>query len=231
MFLDEIGDIDPRVQVKLLKLLEDKTVRRLGSVREQRADVRIVTATNRALEQAVRDGHFRADLLFRLRIVHFDLPPLRARGNDVLVLAEHYLGLQRARYRKPQLRFTAEAERAMLRYTWPGNVRELRNVIEQAVIMATGETIDAVDLRLTSTLALPSGGDVAADGTADTEEGGDDARAQFGGGRARPARAGARADSGQRHAGGAAAGGDARYAALSHREVQPRASAVAATRS
>ena len=175
LFLDEIGDVDPRVQVKLLKLLEDKTVRRLGSVREQRADVRIVTATNRALEQAVRDGHFRADLLFRLRIVHFDLPPLRARGNDVLVLAEHYLGLQRARYRKPQLRFTAEAERAMLRYTWPGNVRELRNVIEQAVIMATSGTIDAVDLRLTSTLALPSGGDATADGTADAHDGGDGA--------------------------------------------------------
>ena len=173
LFLDEIGDIDPRVQVKLLKLLEDKTVRRLGSVREQRADVRIVTATNRDLEQAVRDGHFRADLLFRLRIVHFDLPPLRARGDDVLVLAEHYLGLQRARYRKPQLRFTAEAEHAMLRYTWPGNVRELRNVIEQAVIMATGGTIDAVDLRLTSTLALTSGSDVAANDTADPEEDGD----------------------------------------------------------
>jgi len=174
LFLDEIGDIDARVQTKLLKLLEDKTVRRLGSVREQRANVRIVTATNRDLEQGIRDGLFRADLLFRLRIVHFDLPPLRARGNDVLVLAEHYLGLQRARYRKPQLRFAAEAERAMLRYTWPGNVRELRNVIEQAVIMATGEAIDAVDLRLTSTLALPSASDVAADDTAGTEEVGDD---------------------------------------------------------
>jgi DNA-binding NtrC family response regulator len=174
LFLDEIGDIDPRVQIKLLKLLEDKTVRRLGSVREQRADVRIVTATNRDLEQAIRDGHFRADLLFRLRIVHFDLPPLRVRGNDVLVLAENYLGLQRARYRKPQLRFTAEAERAMLRYTWPGNVRELRNVIEQAVIMASGGEIDAADLRLTSTLALPSGGDVAGGDAAGTEENGDD---------------------------------------------------------
>ncbi len=157
LFLDEIGDIDPRVQVKLLKLLEDKIVRRLGSVREQRANVRIVTATNRDLEQAVRDGQFRADLLFRLRIVHFDLPPLRARGDDVLVLAEHYLGLQQARYRKPQLRFAADAEQAMLRYSWPGNVRELRNLIEQAVIMATGAKIEAADLRLSSTL-VPTGG-------------------------------------------------------------------------
>jgi len=105
--------------------------------------------------------------------VHFDLPPLRVRGNDVLVLAEHYLGLQRTRYRKPQLRFTAEAERAMLRYGWPGNVRELRNLIEQAVIMTTGATIDAFDLRLTSTLALPGGGG-AADGAAGIEEVGGD---------------------------------------------------------
>ena len=152
LFLDEIGDIDPRVQLKLLKLLEDKTVRRLGSVREERANVRIVTATNRDLEEAVRDGHFRADLLFRLRIVHFDLPPLRTRGDDVLLLAQHYLGLQRTRYRKPQLGFAAEAEAAMLGYAWPGNVRELRNLIEQAVIMATGSRIDAADLRLSSTL-------------------------------------------------------------------------------
>ena len=148
--------------------------RSLGSVREQRANVRIVTATNRDLEQSIRDGYFRADLLFRLRIVHFDLPPLRARGNDVLVLAEHYLGLQRARYRKPQLRFTGEAERAMLRYTWPGNVRELRNVIEQAVIMTSGGSIDAAELRLTSTLALPGGSAVVANDAPDIEEGGDD---------------------------------------------------------
>ncbi|MEO8133157.1 MAG: sigma-54 dependent transcriptional regulator [Betaproteobacteria bacterium] len=152
LFLDEIGDLDPRVQVKLLKLLEDKIVRRLGSVREQRANIRIVAATNRDLEQAVRDGGFRADLLFRLRIVHFELPPLRARGDDALALAAHYLDLQRRRYRKPQLRLTAEAKQAMLRYRWPGNVRELRNLIEQAVIMTTGDSIGAAELRLTSTI-------------------------------------------------------------------------------
>ncbi len=158
LLLDEIGDLDVRVQVKLLKLLEDRTVRRLGSVREQRADVRIVTATNRDLERAVREGAFRADLLFRLRIVHFTLPPLRARGDDILALALHYLDLHRRRYRKPALAFTPEARQAMLRYGWPGNVRELRNAIEQAVIMARGDAIDAGDLRLTSTLALPDAG-------------------------------------------------------------------------
>ncbi|MBP8297142.1 MAG: sigma-54-dependent Fis family transcriptional regulator [Burkholderiales bacterium] len=171
LFLDEIGDIDSRVQVKLLKLLEDKTVRRLGSVREQHANIRIVTATNRDLEQLVHEGHFRADLLFRLRIVHFELPPLRARGSDVQALAAHYLDLHRRRYRKPLLRVSAEAEQAMLRYRWPGNVRELRNLLEQAVIMATGTTIEAADLRLTSTLGAPPGRPVAASEAAAAEPG------------------------------------------------------------
>ena len=162
LFLDEIGDVDPRVQVKLLKLLEDKIVRRLGSVREQRATVRIIAATNRDLEQAVRDGGFRADLLFRLRIVHFDLPPLRVRGDDVLLLARHFLDQQRQRYRKPDLAFSAAAETAMRGYGWPGNVRELRNAIEQAVIMARGALVEAADLRLTSTLAVSEPGRAAA---------------------------------------------------------------------
>ena len=158
LFLDEIGDVDPRVQVKLLKLLEDKIVRRLGSVREQRANIRIVAATNRDLEQAVREGAFRTDLLFRLRIVHFELPPLRARGDDVLLLARHFVDQQRQRYRKPPIILSTGAEQAMLRYPWPGNVRELRNVIEQAVIMASGAVIDAANLRLTSTLGAPEAG-------------------------------------------------------------------------
>ena len=172
LFLDEIRDIDARVQIKLLKLLEDRTVRRLGSVREQKANIRIVTATNRDLELAVREGSFRADLLFRLRIVHFDLPSLRARGRDVLLLAEHYLDLHRRRYRKSQLRFSAEAERAMLLYSWPGNVRELRNLIEQAVILASGTMVEPVDLRLTSTLAAPAPGSEGAPEDAGAETAG-----------------------------------------------------------
>ena len=158
LFLDEIGELDPRVQVKLLKLLEDKTLRRLGSVREQRADVRIVAATNRDLEQAVRAGGFRSDLLFRLRIVQFELPPLRSRGGDILALATHYLDLHSRRYRKPRPRLTPAAELALLRYRWPGNVRELRNLLEQAVIMVAGPLIDAGDLRLTSTIGAPDPG-------------------------------------------------------------------------
>ncbi|MDQ6618152.1 MAG: sigma-54 dependent transcriptional regulator [Pseudomonadota bacterium] len=147
LFLDEVGDMDVRVQAKLLKLLEDKTVRRLGSVREQKANVRIVAATNRDLHAAVRHGQFRADLLFRLNIVHLHVAPLRERGDDIERLALHYLAVHMRRYRKRQ-RLADAAIAAIASYSWPGNVRELRNVIEQAVIMSSSEVIGPSDLRL-----------------------------------------------------------------------------------
>ena len=148
LFLDDIGEIEPPLQVKLLKLLEDKRVRRLGSVREQQVSVRIVTATNRDLEQMVRQGRFRSDLFFRLRILQLSTPPLRERDDDVLVLARHFLEVHRLRYGKPVLTFSDEAEQRLRRHRWPGNVRELRNVIEHSVIMAHGTAIDARDLML-----------------------------------------------------------------------------------
>ncbi len=149
LFLDEIGDIDLSMQVKLLTLLENKMVRRLGSVRENRANVRILTATNKPLESLVRDGKFRSDLYFRLRIVHLQVPSLRERGDDVLLLAEHFLALHRRRYQKPELEFSPEALAVMRGYAWPGNVRELRNAIEQAVIMARSDVIGPEHLHLT----------------------------------------------------------------------------------
>ncbi|HSC98158.1 MAG TPA: sigma-54 dependent transcriptional regulator, partial [Casimicrobiaceae bacterium] len=148
LFLDEIGDIDMSLQVKLLTLLENKMVRRLGSVRENRANVRIITATNKALEAMVREGKFRSDLFFRLRIVHLELPPLRVRGDDVVLLAQHFLQLHANRYRKPGLRFTDDALALMRRHRWPGNVRELRNLVEQCVIMARGTEIGTEHLHL-----------------------------------------------------------------------------------
>jgi DNA-binding NtrC family response regulator len=150
VFLDEIGDIDLSLQVKLLTLLENKMVRRLGSVRERKADVRIITATNKPLEQMVKEGKFRSDLFYRLRIVHVRVPALRERGGDIALLAEHYLALHGARYRKPELRFTSEALTRMQEYGWPGNVRELRNVIEQSVIMARGSTVGPEHLNLST---------------------------------------------------------------------------------
>ena len=143
LFLDEIGEVDIGVQAKLLKLLEDRTVRRLGGLREQPVDVRFVAATNRDLEQMVREGRFRADLFFRLRIVDIALPPLRARGDDILLLARMFLKTHGARYGKPNLTLSAGAEQALRNYAWPGNVRELRNAIEQAVLLADFDVLEA----------------------------------------------------------------------------------------
>ena len=152
LFLDEIGDMEPALQGKLLKLLEEKSLRRLGSLRELRVDVRVVAATNRPLEQLVREGRFRSDLFFRLRGVQLAVPPLRERGDDVLLLARHFLQLNSARYGKRGLRLSAQAEAALLAYAWPGNVRELRNVIEEAVLLAQHDVIAPGQLSFCASL-------------------------------------------------------------------------------
>ncbi|HET6718600.1 MAG TPA: sigma-54 dependent transcriptional regulator [Rhodocyclaceae bacterium] len=153
LFLDEIGEIDLSIQAKLLKLLEDKTIRPLGSVTEKKINLRIVSATNRDLEQMVREGRFRSDLYFRLRIIALKVPALRQRGSDALLLARHFLALHGQRYGKPGLRFSADAEHALSQHSWPGNVRELRNLLEQIVVMAAGDVISAEQLRLRPALA------------------------------------------------------------------------------
>jgi DNA-binding NtrC family response regulator len=148
LFLDEVGDMDVALQAKLLKLLEEKMIRRLGSVREQPVDVRIVAATHRPLEELVREGRFRADLYYRLCVVQLHLPALRERGNDILTLAQHFLQTLAARYAKVLPALTREAQIALLAHTWPGNVRELRNVLEQAVLLSAAEVIDVQHLSL-----------------------------------------------------------------------------------
>ncbi len=148
VFLDEIGEAEPGTQVKLLKLLEEKRVRRLGGVRELPIDTRILSATNQPLEQRVREGRFRADLYYRLRIVEIAVPPLRERGDDILLLAHRFLEWHGQRYRKPGLRLSPEARAALRRHGWPGNVRELRNTIEQAVLVAEPPLVQLADLRL-----------------------------------------------------------------------------------
>jgi DNA-binding NtrC family response regulator len=144
LFLDEIGEIDVAVQVKLLKLLEEKRLRRLGGIREQQVNVRIVAATNRNIEAMVRAGTFRADLYYRLRIVQVTVPPLRERETDILLLARYFLASQGARYGRSGLTLTPDAEQALHGHPWPGNVRELRNAVEQAVLLTTGSEIAAV---------------------------------------------------------------------------------------
>jgi two-component system response regulator AtoC len=152
MFLDEISEIDLATQAKLLKLLEDKRVRRLGGLREQEVNVRFIAASNRDLEQMTREGRFRADLYFRLCIVHIVVPPLRDRGTDALLLAGHFLSMHGARYGRPKLRLREAAKRALLNHTWPGNVRELRNAVEQAVLLAQGEELDAAQFPACTSL-------------------------------------------------------------------------------
>ena len=163
LFLDEIGDMDLALQAKLLKLLEEKTVRRIGSLRDYRVNIRIIAATHRPLEQLAQEGKFRSDLFFRLRIIHLQVPPLRERGNDILLLANHFLQVQGARYRKPGLTLSAEVQAILVRHRWSGNVRELRNIIEQAVLLTRGRTIEPMHINLSANIGAPASGIVATD--------------------------------------------------------------------
>jgi two-component system, NtrC family, response regulator AtoC len=155
LFLDEIGDLEFSIQAKLLKLLEDKMIRRLGSVRDQAVNVRILAATNHDLEALVRDGKFRSDLFFRLRTIHLQLPPLRERGDDAVNLGRYFLEKHASRYGK-NLRFDTSAIQAIRSYAWPGNIRELTNAMEQVVLMASTEEISANHLPITRNLHIAS---------------------------------------------------------------------------
>lgn len=150
LFLDEIGDMDIGLQARVLKVLEDKNVRRLGSARDQHVDVRIIAATHRSLEQLVRDGKFRSDLYFRLRIIQIEVPPLRERGDDAFFLAKQFLAVHGARYGRADMTFDHSAEAMLRQHPWPGNVRELRNIVEQAVLLAPNPVINAEHLNLCS---------------------------------------------------------------------------------
>jgi two-component system, NtrC family, response regulator AlgB len=142
LFLDEIGEISPALQAKLLRFLEEKQFERIGENRTRRADVRVLAATNRDLEEHVRKGLFREDLLYRLNVIDLTLPPLRDRPEDILRLARHFLQIfsKTAARRPPEL--SKIAEQALLGYPWPGNVRELRNAIERAVILWPAQVIE-----------------------------------------------------------------------------------------
>ncbi len=156
LFLDEIGDMEPGLQSKLLKLLEDRTVRRLGSTREREVDVRFIAATHRPLEELVAEGRFRADLFYRLSVVQVAVPPLRDRPEDIAPLAEHFLAAHGRRYGRAGLALSAEAAALLCSHAWPGNVRELRNAMEQATLAATTGEVTVQDLGLVSRAALPT---------------------------------------------------------------------------
>src|SRR5690606_4698570 len=143
IFLDEIGELVPALQAKLLRFLEEKSFRRLGGSNDITVDVRVVAATNRNLEQQVQAGTFREDLYYRLNVLRIEMPPLRDRGDDVVLLAEHYARQFSREFRRPIRGLTDDARRVLTRYTWPGNVRELRNVIERAVLLTETADLDA----------------------------------------------------------------------------------------
>ena len=146
LFLDEVGDMPLAVQAKLLRALQDRRFRPVGATEEREVDVRLLAATHRDLEEAVAEGRFREDLFFRLNVIALDLPPLRARGGDVLLLAQAFLARHAARAGKRVRGLTPPAAARLLAYSWPGNVRELENALERAVVLTTHEELIVEDL-------------------------------------------------------------------------------------
>jgi len=170
LFMDEIGELPPEAQAGLLRVLQDGRFYRLGDNEEFKVNVRIIAATNRNLAQMVRDGKFREDLFHRLNVVQFNLPPLRERGEDILVLAGHFLKLFRATMNKHVNGLTQATRQKLLAHRWPGNVRELRNAIERALILETTHEIQPASLpdfqieaRLQKTAASPADDDESLD--------------------------------------------------------------------
>jgi len=155
LFLDEIGNLPPAQQAKLLRVLESGEFEAVGASRTRRVDVRVIAATNANLDQLVQEGRFRQDLLFRINTVELRVPSLRDRGADVIPLASAALANASRRYGREVHAFSPQASRALQQYKWPGNVRELRNVIERAVLLASGDVIETADLRLQQSDSAP----------------------------------------------------------------------------
>jgi two-component system, NtrC family, nitrogen regulation response regulator NtrX len=146
LFLDEVGDMTLKMQAKVLRALQEQVIEPVGGQGSVHVDVRVIAATNKHLVEEIRQGNFREDLFFRLNVIPVFVPPLRERGDDVLLLAEHFIREFAAEYGRRPKTLSAEAAAMMTRYHWPGNVRELRNVIERLIIMVPGDVIDGADL-------------------------------------------------------------------------------------
>jgi two-component system response regulator HydG len=158
IFLDEISETSLAMQVKLLRVLQDKEVSMVGSAKSRKIDIRILTATNKDLRVLMERGHFREDLYYRLNVINIEIPPLRERGEDVLLLARHFVGEYALELDRPPVDFTPSALRVLVNYSWPGNVRELENLIQRLMVMVEGETLDVVDLPSHMRYSVPSGG-------------------------------------------------------------------------
>jgi len=141
LFLDEIGDMNPAMQAKLLRLIEQKTFRRMGGIKDITVDVRIITATNKDLRKLVEEGKFREDLFYRINIVAIRMPPLRDRRDDILPLTRYFIQKYNESLHKSVQKLSSDVESFLLAYDWPGNVRELRNVVERAMILGEGDVL------------------------------------------------------------------------------------------
>ena len=155
VFLDEIGEMVPALQAKLLRFLEEKAFKRVGGSADVRVDVRVIAATNRDLEDAVKQGRFREDLYYRLNVMQIVLPPLRERVSDVPLLADYYIDVFNREFRKNIRGASPEVLELLKRYRWPGNVRELRNAIERAMLLADGSWLTPDLLPVAAGTASP----------------------------------------------------------------------------
>jgi DNA-binding NtrC family response regulator len=151
LFLDEIGNISFHLQSKLLSAIENRQISRIGSNQVIQTDVRLICATNRNLENMVRDGLFREDLLYRINTIHIELPPLRERGDDIIILADFFLKKYASKYNKQLLKINQQAHDKLLKYSWPGNIRELQHTIEKAVILSESSILKPEELYLKQT--------------------------------------------------------------------------------
>ncbi|HJX72185.1 MAG TPA: sigma-54 dependent transcriptional regulator, partial [Bacteroidales bacterium] len=157
LFLDEIGNLNFSLQAKLLTAIEQKRITPLGTNKDVVVNIRLITATNKNLREMVNEHLFREDLFYRLNTVQIEVPPLRERDDDILLLAEYYLQIYAARYDKPQIRFKSDALDKLKAYTWPGNIRELSHTIEKAVILCDSDFITSQDFNFTSRIQPDQG--------------------------------------------------------------------------
>jgi DNA-binding NtrC family response regulator len=168
LFLDEVGETTPTTQVKLLRVLQDFEVRRVGSNVGVKVNVRIIAATNQRLQERIQEGGFREDLYYRLQVILMQLPPLRERREEILPLVEHYIQLNMQKMNKPIKGLSEDAKKALIEYSWPGNVRELANVVERAMILCRDEWVQPEDFALTT------GGSLLADALRERNDKADD---------------------------------------------------------
>jgi two-component system, NtrC family, nitrogen regulation response regulator NtrX len=156
LFLDEVGDMSLKTQAKVLRVLQEQTFQRVGGQQTIRVDVRVIAATNKRLEEEIGSGAFRSDLFYRLNVIPIEVPPLRSRGDDIVLLAEHFLRRFAAEAGRPAKRLSSGAASRLRGYHWPGNVRELRNLSERLAILLPHEVIEPEDLQLGTRAEMPT---------------------------------------------------------------------------